>query len=587
MDRALVGLSASPGIVLGPVHLLRWEVPDVPHRILADEDVDDEVLRFHDVIERAKDRLRQVRERAERHAGAEEAAIFEVQISILDDHELLLRVESYIRQNLGAEKAFDLVLLEWRQHFARSNVPMIRERVGDLTDVHIRVLSLLLGLPDHDPVDVPKGANAILVTHDLTPSLTVQLDREAIAGIATDSGTRTSHVAILARSLGLPAVVGLRNAVARLRGDEFVVLDGSSGMLIVNPSPSEIEAFQNRAVLEAQTEAELQSAADEEPVTTDGVRITVRANVDLPEEAEQAAHSGAEGVGLMRTEFLVVGRASMPDEDEQYRAYRRVVEAFNGRPVVIRTFDVGGDKLPVGGYATEPNPFLGWRAIRMCLDEPELFKVQLRALLRAGMHGDVRIMLPLIVTLDEVRAARALLNEAAAELDARGVEYRHDLPLGVMIETPAAAISADSFVDDVAFFSIGTNDLVQYTLAVDRGNANLAGRFTPLHPAVLALVKRTLDVGSAHGLDVAVCGEMASQPLMVFALIGLGIRSLSVNPRAVPLVKRIIRGLSAAFATEAAHAALRTRTAAESERHLRLRLLATFGDAAFLRDGAL
>jgi len=587
MDRALVGLSASPGIVLGPVHLLRWEVPDVPHAILADEDVDAEVARFHDAVERAKDRLRQVRDRAARHAGPEEAAIFEVQISILDDHELHLRVESYIRQNLGAEKAFDLVLLEWRQHFARSNVPMMRERVGDLTDVHIRVLTILLGLPDHDPVDVPKGANAILVTHDLTPSLTVQLDREAIAGIATDSGTRTSHVAILARSLGLPAVVGLRDAVARLRGDEYVVLDGSSGMLIVNPSAAEIDAFLHRAALEAQTEAELQEAADEEPVTTDGVRITVRANVDLPEEAEQAAHSGAEGVGLMRTEFLVVGRATMPDEEEQYRAYRRVVEAFGGRPVVIRTFDVGGDKLPVGGYPSEPNPFLGWRAIRMCLDEPELFKVQLRALLRAGMHGDVRIMLPLVISLDEVLAARTLLDEAAAELDARGVEYRHDIPLGVMIETPAAALGADAFVDDVAFFSIGTNDLVQYTLAVDRGNANLARRFTPLHPAVLTLIKRTLEVGAAHGLDVAVCGEMASQPLMAFALIGLGIRSLSVNPRAVPLVKRIIRGLSASIAEEAATAALRSRTAAESERQLRVRLLATFGDATFLRDGAL
>ena len=587
MDRALVGLSASPGIVLGPVHLLRWEVPDVPHAILADEDVDAEVARFHDAVERAKDRLRQVRDRAARHAGPEEAAIFEVQISILDDHELHLRVESYIRQNLGAEKAFDLVLLEWRQHFARSNVPMMRERVGDLTDVHIRVLTILLGLPDHDPVDVPKGANAILVTHDLTPSLTVQLDREAIAGIATDSGTRTSHVAILARSLGLPAVVGLRDAVARLRGDEYVVLDGSSGMLIVNPSAAEIDAFLHRAALEAQTEAELQEAADEEPVTTDGVRITVRANVDLPEEAEQAAHSGAEGVGLMRTEFLVVGRATMPDEEEQYRAYRRVVEAFGGRPVVIRTFDVGGDKLPVGGYPSEPNPFLGWRAIRMCLDEPELFKVQLRALLRAGMHGDVRIMLPLVISLDEVLAARTLLDEAAAELDARGVEYRHDIPLGVMIETPAAALGADAFVDDVAFFSIGTNDLVQYTLAVDRGNANLARRFTPLHPAVLTLIKRTLEVGAAHGLDVAVCGEMASQPLMAFALIGLGIRSLSVNPRAVPLVKRIIRGLSASMAEEAATAALRSRTAAEAERQLRVRLLATFGDATFLRDGAL
>ena len=584
MDRAIVGISASPGIVLGPVHLLRWEVPDVPHRIIPDEEVDREIARLNDALERAKERLRAVRDRAERHAGPEEAAIFEVQVSILDDAELGKRAESYIRQNLGAEKAFDLVLLEWRQTFARSAVPMMRERVGDLMDVHIRVLSVLLGLPDHDPVDVPKGANAILVTHDLTPSLTVQLDRDAIAGIATDLGTRTSHVAILARSLGLPAVVGLRDAVGRLRGDEYVVLDGSSGILVVNPSAAEIDTFRNRAIAEAQTEAELLEAADQDAITTDGVRITIRANVDMPDEAEQAARSGADGVGLMRTEFLVVGRASMPDEDEQYRAYTRVVRAFGGRPVVIRTFDVGGDKLPVGGFPAEPNPFLGWRAIRMCLDEPEIFKVQLRALLRAAMHGDVRIMLPLVVSLDEVLAARKLLGESADELERRGVACKRDVPLGIMIETPAAVIAADTFVDDVAFFSIGTNDLVQYTLAVDRGNANLAGRFTPLHPSVLRLVKRTVEVGALHELDVSVCGEMASQPLMAFALIGLGLRSLSVNPRAVPLVKRLVRGLSISFAAEAVAAALQARTAPEAERQLKYRLLAAFGDAAFLRD---
>lgn len=587
MDRAIVGISASPGIVLGPVHLLRWEVPDVPHHIIPDEDVDREIERFHDAIEKAKERLHAVRERAERHAGPEEAAIFEVQITILEDHDLTVRVESYIRQNLGAEKAFDLVLLEWRQQFAKSTSAMMRERVGDLTDVHIRVLSVLLGLPDHDPVDVPKGTNAILVTHDLTPSLTVQLDRDAIAGIATESGTRTSHVAILARSLGLPAVVGLRDAVTRLRGDEYVVLDGSSGILVVNPSAAEIDTFRNRALAEAQTEAELLKGAEGDAITTDGVRITIRANVDLPDEAEQASHSGAEGVGLMRTEFLVVGRAAMPDEDEQYRAYTRVVEAFGGRPVVIRTFDVGGDKLPIGGFPSEPNPFLGWRAIRMCLDEPELFKVQLRALLRAALHGDVRIMLPLIVSLDEVHEARRLLDESADELERRGVPFKRAVPLGIMIETPAAVVGADAFVDDVAFFSIGTNDLVQYTLAVDRGNANLAGRFTPLHPSVLRLVKRTVEVGAAHGLDVSVCGEMASQPLMAFALIGLGLRTLSVNPRAVPLVKRIVRGLSTSFAAEAVTAAMQARTASESERQLKYRLLAAFGDAAFLRDNVL
>jgi phosphoenolpyruvate-protein phosphotransferase len=581
----IVGMPASPGIVIGPVHLLLWEVPDVQHVVIHDEAIPAEIERFHAAIARAKERLGQVRARADKHAGPEEAAIFDVQISILSDAELIDRVEGLIRQNIAAEKAFDLVMIEWRQDFSRHAQPMIRERVGDLTDIHIRVLSLLLGLPDHDPVDVPKGTNAILVTHDLTPSLTVQLDREAIAAIATDAGTRTSHVAILARSLGLPAVVGLRDATARLRSGDQVILDGSSGMLLPNPTQAQIEAYSDRAVREAADEVELSHLATAEPVTLDGVRITLRANVDLPEDAELAAHSGAEGVGLMRTEFLVVGRATMPDEEEQYRAYTKVVSAFDNHPVVIRTFDMGGDKLPVGGYPTEANPFLGWRAIRMCLDESELFKTQLRALLRAAMHGDVRIMLPLIVSVDEVRQARRLLEEAARELDARGVEYRHDLPLGIMVETPAAAVAADTLAHDVAFFSIGTNDLVQYTLAVDRGNANLASRFTPLHPAVLRLIRRIVEVGAEHGLEVSVCGEMASQPLMAFALIGLGVRQLSVAARSVPLVKRIVRGVSARVATDAADAALATQTAREAGAALRSRLLSAFGDAPFLRDG--
>jgi phosphotransferase system enzyme I (PtsI) len=569
------------------VHLLRWEVPDVATRIIADDAIPAELARFRAAVERAKERLAQVRDRAASHAGPEEAAIFDVQISMLDDHDLANQVESYIRQNLAAEKAFDVVLHEWRARFAHHASPMMRERVGDLTDVHIRLLSLLLGLPDHDPVEVPKGAKAILVTHDLTPSLTVQLDRDAIAGIATDAGTRTSHVAILARSLGLPAVVGLRDAIQRLTGGENAVLDGSTGTLVINPTDAEVAVFQHRAEREARDEAELRLLVTADPLTTDGVRITLRANVDLPEESVLAATSGAEGVGLMRTEFLVVGRTAMPDEEEQYRAYRRVVEAFGGKPVVIRTFDIGGDKLPAGGFPHEANPFLGWRAIRMCLDESELFKVQLRALLRAGMHGDVRIMLPLVVTIDEVRQARELLDEAASELAARNVAFRRDLPLGVMVETPAAAMSADVLAREVAFFSIGTNDLVQYTLAVDRGNVNLAARFTPLHPAVLRLVKRTVDVGREAGLEVAVCGEMASQPVMAFALIGLGVRQLSVAPRAVTLVKHIVRGISAELAAEAAAAALAADNAAGAERQLAGRLRAAFGDASFLGNGLL
>ena len=585
MNRVLHGIPASPGIVVGPVRLLRWEVPEVPHRIIDDDAIEEEIERFWTAVERATDRLTQLRGRAEQHAGAEEAGIFDVQIGMLADAALTNEVESYIRQNLDAEKAFDVVMNEWRQKFARSSAPMLRERVGDLTDVHIRVLSLLMQLGDHDPVDVPKGPNAILVTHDLTPSLTLQLDREAIAGIATDSGTRTSHVAILARSLGIPAIVGLKDATSRLRGGEPAVLDASSGLLVIDPSPNELEAFRSRADAQARSDAELARFTDVEAVTTDGVHLTLRANVDLPEEAEAAARSGADGVGLMRTEFLMLGRATMPDEEEQYRAYRRVVEAFDGHPVIVRTFDIGGDKLPIGGYPTEPNPFLGWRAIRMCLDSPDLFKVQLRALLRAALHGDVRIMLPLIVSVEEVRAARALLDEAAAELAADGIPFQKHVPLGVMMETPGAAVAADTFAGDVAFFSIGTNDLVQYTLAVDRGNVNLAHRFTPLHPAILRLIRRIVDVADAQGIDVAVCGEMASQPLMAFALIGLGVRELSVNPRAVSATKRLVRGISSALAVEAASAALAARTAPDAERELRFRLVAALGNGALPGEG--
>ncbi len=581
------GVPASPGIVIGTVHLLRWEVPEVAHRLIDDDFIEAEIARFRDAVEGAKARLRQVRARAERRVGPEEAAIFDVQLSMLEDVELLDGTESYIRQNLAAEKAFDVRMNELRKHFAKHALPMVRERIGDLTDVHIRVLTLLLGLPDHDPVDVPKGTGAILVTHDLTPSLTVQLDPEAIAGIATDAGTRTSHVAILARSLGMPAVVGLRDVTLRLQGRERAVLDGSTGTLIIDPSEAEEEAYRRRALQEEQDEAELRRVAGGEAVTTDGVRVTILANVDLPEEAALAASSGAEGVGLMRTEFLVVGRTTMPDEEEQYRAYTRVIQAFQGQPVILRTFDIGGDKLPVGGFPSEANPFLGWRAIRMCLDEAEMFKVQLRALLRAALHGDVRILLPLVVTVDEVRATRGLLATASAELAARGVPHRTDVPLGVMIETPAAAVTADAFADEVDFFSIGSNDLVQYTLAVDRGNVNLASRFNPLHPAVLRLIHQVVREADAAGVPVGVCGEMASEPIMAFVLLGLGLRQLSVSPRVVPLVKRLVRGVSAEIAAEAAAAALSAPNAASAEAALRRRLLAAFGDAPFLRDGLL
>ena len=585
MQSVLRGIPASPGIVVGPVHLLRWEVPEVKHRLIDDDAIGAEIERLHDAFERARDRLRHLRTRAEQQAGPEEAAIFDVQISILDDGELTRSTEALIRQNLGAEKAFDLILLQWRQHFARHTAPMLREKVSDLMDVHIRVLSILLDLPDHDPVDVPPGAHAILVTHDLTPSLTMQLDRNCISAIATEAGTATAHVAILARSLGLPAVVGLRNALSFLVPGQIAILDGNDGTLLIAPSDHELEDARLRGEQEAGRVDEMREIAHSDAITADGVRMVIRANVDIPDEAEMGATSGADGVGLMRTEFLVVGRATMPDEEEQYRAYRKVIQAFGTRPVIIRTFDVGGDKLPVGGFPSEANPFLGWRAIRMCLDESDLFKVQLRALLRAGVHGDLRIMLPLVVTVDEVRETRQLIDEAVAELAERRVPFRADVPLGVMIETPAAAIASDTLVRDVDFFSIGSNDLVQYTLAVDRGNANLASRFTPFHPAVLRLIAQVQSTGAAHGIDVCVCGEMGSQPLAVFALMGLGIRQLSVAPRAVGEVKRVIRNVTMAAAQDAAQAALAAGTAREAETLLRRRLRTELDGAA--RAGGL
>lgn len=581
----LHGVSASPGIVVGPAHLLRWEVPEVRSRVIEDGEIESEIARLRAAIDAAVERLRGVKARAEENAGAAESMIFEVQIAILGDVELRTRVEALVRQNLSAEKAFDLVMLEWREHFGRSTNPMMRERVGDLVDVHIRLLSLLLDLPDHDPVDLEPGSNAILVTHDLTPSLTIQLDRRAIAGIATDAGTRTSHVAILARSLGLPAVVGLIDATSKIQMGDRVILDGTNGTLIPRPTAAVLAQFADRARREAAAQAELATLADAEAVMTDGTRITLRANVDLPDEAVKAAESGAAGVGLMRTEFLVVGRTAMPTEEEQVEAYTRVVKAFAGHPVVIRTYDVGGDKLPIGGFPHEPNPFLGWRAIRMCLDEPELFKVQLRALLRAAVHGDVRIMLPLVVSVDEVRQARYLLQEAAEELARKGIPHRTDVPLGVMVETPAAAMSADSFAKDVAFFSIGTNDLVQYTLAVDRGNASLVTRYTPLHPAVLRLIARTVAAARAAALEVSVCGEMASQPLMAFALLGLGVHTLSVSASGIPAVKRLVRGVSVAAAAAAADAALACDTARDAEAVLRKALGEQLGEE--LLDGLL
>jgi phosphotransferase system enzyme I (PtsI) len=401
-----------------------------------------------------------------------------------------------------------------------------------------------------------------VLSKELTPGLTVQLEQALVTGLASEHGTRTSHAAILSRSLGMPCVMGLAGGVGSVRSGAIVILDGTRGTLLVDPTDEEIKEAYEREGLRLELDRELEAVVGLPAITRDGVGVTLRGNVDLPEEVESAADHGADGVGLLRTEFLVVGRTELPGEEEQAEFYRRVGERFAGLPVVVRSYDLGGDKFPASFRAgKQSNPFLGWRAIRVCLDHPDILRTQIRALLRARATSDVRLMLPLVTQVEEVLRTREILDESIAALDKLGTPIGADLPVGVMIETPAAAMMVEQLAECSDFISVGTNDLTQYTLAVDRGNARLADRFTPLHPAVVRLLKRIVDCGVCHGIDVSVCGEMASEPLCTLLLLGLGYRVLSASPGALPLLRWIVRQIdisAAQVAGEQATAAATT-----------------------------
>jgi phosphoenolpyruvate-protein phosphotransferase (PTS system enzyme I) len=556
------GIPASPGIVVGPAYVLRWEVPRVPHVNVAGSAVEEEVGRFHEARTWAQSRIREIQQQTEERLGHVEAQIFEPQILMLDDADLVAGTVSYIRENhLSAARAFELRMLEFQSEWSRSGHPMIMDRLNDLTDVQMRVIRRLLDVADPelnlDAFDEP----VILIARDLTPTITVQLDRNRILGIATDAGTRTSHSAILARSLNLPAVVSLGDLAERVQTGQQVVLDGRAGRVIVEPAAAERQIYRERDIRIREWEQELLLLAHLDAVTPDDQPVQLRANIDLPGEAAAARSHGARGIGLYRTEFFVVGRSTAPEEEEQYRCYKEVLDVYPDEAVFIRTFDLGGDKFPLFLHMPpEENPFLGWRAIRVCLDLPELFRTQLRALLRATAHGDVRIMLPLVNEVSEVVRTRQLLDEEAARLSAEGVPFNEGYKLGVMIETPAAAFIAPELARYADFFSIGTNDLVQYTLAVDRGNARLAPLYNPFHPAVLRLLDLTGRAGRAAGIEVSVCGELAGNPLGVFMLLGLDITALSVAPSALPEVKKVIRTVPAVDARAATHAALKAAT---------------------------
>lgn len=566
MGRIRDGIPASPGIVMGPAFVLRLELPRVPHIAVAGgAEVEHEVARFDAARRAAQERIREIQRQTVDRLGHVEAQIFEPQILMLDDPELVDGTVAYVRENhLSAARAFELRMLELQSEWSRSGHPMIMDRLNDLVDIQMRVMR---GLLDMEDPDVSLGAiddPVILVARDLTPTITVQLDRDRILGLATDAGTRTSHSAILARSLGLPAVVSLGDLSSSIATGDQLVLDGREGRVIIQPTDTEKQLYRERDFKIREWEQELILLAHLDAVTPDHQPVLLRANIDLPSEAAIARSHGARGIGLYRTEFFVVGRSTAPEEEEQYLCFREVLDAFPDDAVYIRTFDLGGDKFPAFLHMPpEENPFLGWRAIRVCLDTPDLFRPQLRALLRATAHGDVRIMLPLVTEISEVRRTRHMLEEEAKRLEDEGIPFNAGYKVGVMIETPAAALTAAELARYADFFSIGTNDLVQYTLAVDRGNGRLAPLYNPFHPSVVRLLERTARAGRDAGIEVSVCGELAANPLGVFLLLGLGINAISVAPTSLPEVKKVIRSVPAVDARDAVSRAIRAATSEE------------------------
>jgi phosphotransferase system enzyme I (PtsI) len=548
---------------MGPTVTVRWALPEVPHRVVPRSQVEKEVRRLRAALKDVRGQLNELRARAEDRAGVDEARIFDAQLLMLEDREFIGGMAELIRENhLTAEKAFEFKTLEVRDLWTAAGNPLLKERLADLTGVAIRVIQHLMHKRGASDMWESLAEPSILVARELSPGLTVQLDRDQIVGLISEEGTRTSHAAILAHSIGIPAIFGLRGAVARIKSGTKVILDGTRGTVLLDPTPAEIEDAERTDTRRRELAARLEEAVTQPSVTVDGVRIALRGNVDLPDEVAAAKAHGAEGVGLLRTEFLITGHSTLPSEDEQAEYYRLVGEAFAGHPVVIRTYDLGGDKFPAP-FRTPPeaNPFLGWRAIRVCLDEPAMFRTQIRAILRAAATASLHLMIPLVTRLDEVERTRELMNEEAARLEKQGVAAAKTVPLGVMVETPAAAVLADRLAEISDFLSVGTNDLTQYTLVVDRGNARLADRFTPHDPSVLRLLKLVAEAARSAGKPASVCGEMASEPLSAFLLLGLGYETLSVAPPALPLIKWLIRQVTTAQARAAADAALAARSA--------------------------
>ncbi len=557
--RMVSGISAAPGVGIGRAYIHRKGATVISRRRISAAQVDAEIERFLNTLHTAGDDIRRIRRMVATEQGEELAQIFDAQLAMLEDVQIKEQTQQWIREkHYSAERAFSVTLQQMKKIFRDIENEYLRSRLSDVVDIENQVLVRLAGGETHGLQSM--RTNAIVFAHDLLPSEMVQLERRQVKGIVLDAGGTTSHAAIIARSLGLPIVVGTGDGSRRVEAGSEVIVDGNGGVVHIHPDAEIAREFRARVRRQQRRRRDLDSRRDLPAETLDGRSIALLANIDLPTELELAIDNGARGVGMYRTEFLYLNYR-LPTEEEQFRAYAKIVEAMAPEPVTIRTIDLGGDKLShVLDVKPEANPFLGWRGLRICLDEPELFKTQLRALLRAGCLGDLHILLPMISGIQELERARQLLQEAKDELIARGQAFAEACTLGVMVEVPSVALRVDYFAPQCDFLSLGTNDLTQYTLAVDRGNSQVAPLYDPFHPAVLQLIKTVAEAGTRHDKPVNICGEMAGDPLATVLLIGLGLNRLSLSPGLIPEVKEIIRSTDSAQARTVAEACLRMDT---------------------------
>ena len=561
----ITGIPASPGIVFGKALVLKEEKIVLDTQKISEEQVEAEVARFYAGREVAVEQLNSIHQRALKSLGEEKAAIFEGHLMILEDEELEEEIIDYLRSNkVNASVAASKIIDQQVEMLSEIDDEYLKERAGDIRDIGNRLIKNILGMHIVDLGDITE--ESILVAYDLTPSETAQLNLEKVLGFITDIGGRTSHTSIMARSLELPAIVGTNDVTARVNTGDYLILDAVNNRVYVNPTQAEIDELKTLEAKLAEEKAELAKLKDLPAVTLDGHKVDVVANIGTIRDCEGAHRNGAEGVGLYRTEFLFMDRDQLPSEEEQFIAYKEVVEAMEGRLVVLRTMDIGGDKeLPYLNLPKEMNPFLGWRAVRIALDRREILHAQLRAVLRASAFGKLAVMFPMIISVEEIRELKSVLETLKAELRAEGKAFDENIQVGVMVETPSAAVNAKFLAKEVDFFSIGTNDLTQYTLAVDRGNELISHLYNPMSPSVLGLIKQVIEASHAEGKWTGMCGELAGDERATLLLLGMGLDEFSMSAISVPRIKKLIRHVNYQEVKALADEALQKPTAAEIE----------------------